>query len=66
MTDTQPGRETLNSPLKAVLFDLDGTLVDSEKDIAEAANFTREHYGLNRVPDSTIAQYVGNGVLVLL
>jgi phosphoglycolate phosphatase len=56
----------VNSPLKAVLFDLDGTLVDSEKDIAEAANFTREHYGLKRVPDSTIAQYVGNGVLTLL
>ncbi len=56
----------MNSPLKAVLFDLDGTLVDSEKDIAEAANFTREHYGLRRVPDSTIAQYVGNGVLTLL
>ena len=56
----------MNSPLKAVLFDLDGTLVDSEKDIAEAANFTRHHYGLPPVPDSTIAQYVGNGVLVLL
>ena len=56
----------MKSPLKAVLFDLDGTLVDSEKDIAEAANYTREHYGLSRVPDSTIAQYVGNGVLVLL
>jgi 2-phosphoglycolate phosphatase len=56
----------MKSPLKAVLFDLDGTLVDSEKDIAEAANYTREHYGLDRVSDSTIAQYVGNGVLVLL
>jgi 2-phosphoglycolate phosphatase len=56
----------MKSPLKAVLFDLDGTLVDSEKDIAEAANYTREHYGLPRVPDSTIAQYVGNGVMVLL
>ena len=56
----------MNSPLKAVLFDLDGTLVDSEKDIAEAANFTREHYGLKKVPDSTIAQYVGNGVIALL
>jgi phosphoglycolate phosphatase len=49
---------TVNSPLKAVLFDLDGTLVDSEKDIAEAANFTRQHYGLTPVPVSTIAQYV--------
>ena len=66
MTATQIRRELVNSPLKAVLFDLDGTLVDSEKDIAEASNFTREHYGLKKVPDSTIARYVGNGVLVLL
>ena len=66
MTATQTGRKQMNSPLKAVLFDLDGTLVDSEKDIAEAANFTRQHYGLERVPDTTIAQYVGNGVYTLL
>jgi 2-phosphoglycolate phosphatase len=66
MTANLPGRNRMMNPLKAVLFDLDGTLVDSEKDIAEAANFTRQHYGLNRVPDSTIAQFVGNGVLVLL
>lgn len=52
--------------LKAVLFDLDGTLIDSEKDIAEAANFTRVHYGLKPVSDSTIATFVGNGVMVLL
>jgi 2-phosphoglycolate phosphatase len=52
--------------LKAVLFDLDGTLIDSEKDIAEAANYTRVHYGLAPVSDSTIATFVGNGVLVLL
>ena len=66
MTAIEPRRDLVNSPLKAVLFDLDGTLVDSEKDIAEAANFTREHYGLKRVPDTTIAQYVGNGVYTLL
>jgi 2-phosphoglycolate phosphatase len=52
--------------LKAVLFDLDGTLIDSEKDIAAAANFTRERYGLEPVSGSVIATYVGNGVMVLL
>ncbi len=31
-------------PLKAVLFDLDGTLIDSKKDIAAAANAARVHF----------------------
>jgi 2-phosphoglycolate phosphatase len=66
MAAIETRRNRMISPLKAVLFDLDGTLVDSEKDIAEAANYTREHYGLKRVPDTTIAQYVGNGVYTLL
>jgi phosphoglycolate phosphatase len=53
-------------PLKAVLFDLDGTLIDSRKDIASAANVTRRHYGLPALPDETIGNYVGNGIMVLL
>jgi phosphoglycolate phosphatase len=66
MAAIETRRNPMISPLKAVLFDLDGTLVDSEKDIAEAANYTREHYGLKRVSDSVIAEYVGNGVYTLL
>ena len=56
----------MNSPLKAVLFDLDGTLVDSVKDIAEAVNFTREHYGQDCLPDAAVTVFVGNGVYNLL
>lgn len=56
----------MNSPLKAVLFDLDGTLVDSVRDLAESVNLTREHYGLNRLPDATVTAFIGNGVYNLL
>jgi phosphoglycolate phosphatase len=53
-------------PLKGVLFDLDGTLIDSVKDIASAVNVTRKHYGLEPLPVAVVRTYVGNGVLVLL
>ncbi len=53
-------------PLKAVLFDLDGTLIDSRKDIASAANVSRGHFGLPPLPDDTIGSYVGNGIMYLL
>jgi len=52
--------------LKAVLFDLDGTLIDSRKDIAAAANMSRRHFGLTPLPDDTIGSYVGNGIMFLL
>lgn len=53
-------------PLKAVLFDLDGTLIDSRKDIAAAANVSRRLFGLAPLPEDTIGSYVGNGIMYLL
>ena len=50
----------------AFIFDLDGTLVDSGRDIALAANFTRAHFGLPELPLATVAGYVGDGVATLL
>ena len=32
--------------VKLIIFDLDGTLIDSRKDIANAVNFTLENPGL--------------------
>ena len=52
--------------LKAVLFDFDGTLIDSRKDIAASANATRRHYAMPSLPEETIGAYIGNGVQVLL
>ncbi len=51
---------------KAVLFDLDGTLVDSRQDLATAVNLTREEAGLPALPVDVVAGYVGEGVRTLV
>jgi len=51
---------------RAVLIDLDGTLVDSLPDIACAANSMRQELGLAPLMVKQIASYVGKGVDVLV
>ncbi|OLO05491.1 HAD family hydrolase [Salinicola socius] len=46
---------------QALLFDLDGTLVDTAPDLAEATNRLREHHGLERLPYQVIREQVSNG-----
>jgi phosphoglycolate phosphatase len=46
---------------RAVIFDLDGTLVDSLPDIAAAINDTLAENGLAAIPDADIRQMVGEG-----
>jgi phosphoglycolate phosphatase len=52
--------------LRAALIDLDGTLMDTAPDLAEAANRMRADLGLPPLPAARIAQYVGKGVDVLV
>lgn len=49
----------------AVLFDLDGTLIDSVEDIARSANHVRAQLGLKPLPVETVRGFVGDGVRVL-
>lgn len=49
-----------------LIFDLDGTLIDSRKDLAAAANHMRAHYGLEPLALETISSYVGDGVRKLV
>lgn len=51
---------------RAVLFDLDGTLVDSYAALAEAVNFARREHGLPELGEGTIRNYVGDGLDKLL
>ncbi|MBE0660255.1 MAG: HAD-IA family hydrolase [Bryobacteraceae bacterium] len=49
-----------------VIFDLDGTLVDSKQDLCNSVNATRAYMGLEALPDDVVASYVGNGAPVLI
>ncbi len=49
-----------------MVFDLDGTLIDSKVDLANAVNATRGNLGLGPLPDETVFSYVGNGAPILI
>ena len=48
--------------IRATLIDLDGTLVDSIPDLAQAANAMRIKLGLPQLHQERIAQFVGKGI----
>jgi len=50
---------------RAIAFDLDGTLVDSRKDIAAALNLALADSGRPALPEETIAGFVGDGARTL-
>lgn len=47
--------------VRGVLFDLDGTLIDSAPDLAGAANRLRAEHGLEPLPLATLRPMVGSG-----
>ena len=49
-----------------LLFDLDGTLLDTLGDLAAAANAARAMFGLDPVPDAAVAPHIGWGLGHLL
>jgi phosphoglycolate phosphatase len=49
-----------------LIFDLDGTLIDSKLDLAHAVNATRSHMGLSPLEHERVYSYVGNGAPVLI
>ena len=57
---------TLNFPYSLVVFDLDGTLVDSASDIAEAVNRTLADWSSPRVEESVIRGWIGDGARALV
>lgn len=52
--------------VKAVLFDLDGTLLDSAPDLAAAANMLRVQKGMPDLPLANYRPYVGTGARGML
>ncbi len=49
-----------------LIFDLDGTLVDSRLDLANAVNAMRSHLGMSVLTNERVYTYVGNGAPVLV
>jgi phosphoglycolate phosphatase len=52
--------------IKLLVFDLDGTLADTAKDLCNAVNATLRQFGWTLLPDPVIAGLVGNGMPMLL
>src|SRR3990172_4565693 len=54
------------SRLRVLIFDLDGTLVDSKTDLALSVNATLRHLERPPLEDETIYSYVGQGAEALI
>ena len=52
--------------LKLLVFDLDGTLIDSAQDLCNSVNATLERFGRPHLTDELIGTYIGNGALMLV
>jgi phosphoglycolate phosphatase len=52
--------------IRLILFDLDGTLVDSRLDLANSVNGMLRQFGRPELPLEVIASYVGDGAPMLI
>ena len=52
--------------VRVLIFDLDGTLIDSKADLALSVNAMLEHMGREPLPHDTIYSYVGDGAPLLV
>jgi phosphoglycolate phosphatase len=52
--------------LKLLVFDLDGTLIDSRQDLCNSVNATLENFGLPELTDDVIAGFIGDGASMLI
>ncbi|MBQ7208420.1 MAG: HAD hydrolase-like protein [Lentisphaeria bacterium] len=51
---------------RIIMFDLDGTLIDSVGGIANSVNVTRRQFGFSPLPEEKIASFTGDGARKLL
>lgn len=57
----------INFPaVRALIFDLDGTLIDSKLDLVHSVNATLRELHRPELPEETISSYIGNGAPVLV
>jgi len=58
--------ERLRGRIRALVFDLDGTLIDSKQDLVLSVNATLKAIGRAELPEDVVASYVGSGAPVLI
>jgi phosphoglycolate phosphatase len=52
--------------IRLLIFDLDGTLIDSRLDLVHSVNAMLRHFRRPELPDEVVASYVGDGAPVLV
>jgi phosphoglycolate phosphatase len=55
-----------NEQLKLLVFDLDGTLIDSAQDLCNSVNATLREFSCEPLPDAVVATYIGDGAVMLV
>ena len=58
--------EKLHGAVRALIFDLDGTLIDSKRDLVLSVNATLREMRRAELPEDLVASYVGSGAPVLI
>lgn len=56
----------LATPPRLLVFDLDGTLIDSRIDLCNSVNATLTHFGKPELPEAVISSYIGDGASLLV
>jgi phosphoglycolate phosphatase len=56
----------LTPPPRLLVFDLDGTLIDSRIDLCNSVNATLAHFGKPELPEAVISGYIGDGASLLV
>jgi phosphoglycolate phosphatase len=51
---------------RLLVFDLDGTLIDSRIDLCNSVNATLQHFGKPELPEAVISSYIGDGASLLV
>jgi phosphoglycolate phosphatase len=49
-----------------LIFDLDGTLIDSKKDLTSSVNYVRQHFSLHPLTEDEIARFIGDGAHMVI
>lgn len=54
------------SDCRVLVFDLDGTLIDSKQDLVVSVNAMRSHFGQSDLDADKVSEYVGDGAAMLV